>query len=137
MQVRSILWPDVKSQKISEHRFRLIGPSVAQEPTQIHSRQTKTSVDQTRQPRTARQRMLGTVGASGRPADLARGPHCLSQATCCLLVGPLGRFGESHPVAPCYKYNGGWRIGHTHTHTTHHSPLLSCIPCIVFRLSGV
>ena len=69
MQVTSTLWPNIKSQKISEHRFRLIGPSVAQEPTQIPSRQAKTSVDQTRQPRTAHQRKLGTVGASGRPAD--------------------------------------------------------------------
>ena len=41
-----------------------------------------------------------------RSADLARGPHRLSQATCRLLVGPLGQFGESHPVALCYKYKG-------------------------------
>ena len=37
-------------------------------------------------------------------------------------------------MAPCYKYKGGWRIEHTHTP---HTPLLSCIPCIVLRLSGV
>ena len=69
MQVVSTFLPDIKSQKISEHRFRLIGPSVAQEPTQIHSRQTETSVDQTRQPRTTHQRKLGAVAASGRPVD--------------------------------------------------------------------
>ena len=69
MQVASTLWPDIKSQKISECRFRLIGPSVAKEPIQIHSRLAKTSVDQTRQPRTAHQRKLGAFGATGRPAD--------------------------------------------------------------------
>ena len=78
---------------------------------------------------------------AGRPtywsADLAHGPHRLNQATCRLPVAPLGRFGESHPVAPCYKYKGGGEIReHTHTHT-HLTSLLSCIPCIVFRLSGV
>ena len=69
MQVASIIWPDIKSHKLSERRFSLIGPSVVQEPTQIQSRQAKTSVDQTRQAKTAHQRKLGVVGASDRPAD--------------------------------------------------------------------
>ena len=66
MQVASTLWPDIKSQKISNS----IGPSVAQEPHQIHSRQARTNMDQTRQPRTTHQRRLGAVGTTGRPADL-------------------------------------------------------------------
>ena len=53
MQVARTFWPDIKSQKISEHQFRLIGPSVAQEPLRIHSRQAETRMDQTREARTA------------------------------------------------------------------------------------
>ena len=91
MQVASTLWPDIKSQKISERRFRLIGPSVAQEPLQIHSRQAETSMDQTREARTAHKKKIGAVGAMGWSADQARGPHCLNFDTWRLLIGPLGR----------------------------------------------
>ena len=86
-------------------------------------KQAKTNVDQTRRPKTAYLKKMGAVGATGRPTDLARGPHHLSQATCRLLVGPLGWFGEFHPVAPCYKYKGGVE-NRTHTHTPLTSPLL-------------
>ena len=78
-----------------------------QESNADKPRQAKTTVDQTRRPRTACSKKIGAVGPTGRSADLARGPHRLSQATCRLLVDPLGQFGESHPVAPCYKYKGG------------------------------
>ena len=89
-----------------------------QEPNSDKPRQAKTNVDQTRRPRTACNKKMEAVGATGRPTDLAHGPHRLSQATCRLLVGPLGRFGESYPVAPSYKYKWGVEIM-THTHTPH------------------
>ena len=86
-------------------------------------RQANPNVDQTKRLRTACQKKLGAVGGPGRPTDLARGPNRLSQAMWHLLVGPLGRFGELHPVAPCYKYKGGVQ-NRTHTH---HTPLISSL----------
>ena len=124
MQVTSTLWPDIKSLKLSEHRFRL---RWTKSDARTQFRQAKTNVDQTRRPKTAYLKKMGRLAPLAdrltyRSADLARGPHHLSQATCRLLVGPLGRFGESHPMAPCYKYKGG-RDYDTHTHHTS-SPLL-------------
>ena len=84
MQVASTLWLDIKSQKISEQRFRLKWTSVAQEPLQIRSRQAEASMDQTREARTAQRKKIA------------------------------GGYGESHPVAPCYKYK---RV-EIRTHTT-------------------
>ena len=60
----------------------------------------------------------GQAGQLTRSADLARGPHCLIQDTCRLLIGPQGRLQGPHPMAPCYKYKGG-RDYDTHTHTPH------------------
>jgi len=94
MQVASTLWPDIKSQKISERRFRLIGPSVAQEPLQIHSRQAETSMDQTREAKTAHKKgdwgwltpwagrpttLVGRPGPWAPPPQLCHvsPPHCL------------------------------------------------------------
>ena len=77
MQVASTLWPDIKSQKISQRWFRLIGPSVAQEPLQIHSRQAETSMDQTREARTAHKMKIGggwRHGLVGRPGPWAPPP---------------------------------------------------------------
>ena len=97
-----------------------------QEPSSDKQRQAKTNVDQTRRPRTACWTKLGRLAPlAGWPAwsaDLARGPHHLNQATCRLLIGPLGRFGEFHPVAPSYKHKGV--ENRIHTHTTLTSPLL-------------
>ena len=131
MQVASTLWPDIKSQKISEHRFRLIGPSLAQEPLQIHSIQADTSMDQTREAKTAHKNEIGGGWCHGlvdRPpwsADQARGPHRLNLDTWHLPSGSLGRLQGSHPMAPCYKYRGVEIRTHTHTHHTPHiSPLL-------------
>ena len=53
MQVTSTLWPDIKSQKLSDK-----------------PRQAKTTVDQTRRPKTVHQKKLGAVGGPGRPTDL-------------------------------------------------------------------
>ena len=135
MQVASTLWPDIKSQKISEHRFRLKWTKCSPR-TQL--RPLKIGQDQWRQDKKAQDSLLDEAGGgwhhwqAGRPAwsaDLARGPHRLSQATLHLLVGPLGQFGEFHPVGPCYKYKDGVE-NRTHTHLT------TLTSCIVFRLSG-
>ena len=142
MQVASTLWPDIKSQKLSEHQFRLKWTKCS---PRTNPNEVKTGQPQRGPDKEAQDSLLEEDGGGWRrwqadrptwSADLARGPHHLSQVTCRLQVGPLGRFGEFHPVAPYYKYKGGVE-NRTHTHTPHHSPLLSCIPCIVFRLSGV
>ena len=113
MQVTSTLWPDIKSQKLSEHRFRL-GWTKSDARTQFG--QVKIGQNQHGLDKEAQDNLLEEDGGGwrhwqgGRPTwsvDLARGPHRLSQATCRLLVGPLCWFGESHPVALCYKYKGG------------------------------
>ena len=142
MQVTSTLWPDIKSQKLSEHRFRL---RWTKSDARTQFKQVKTGQPQRGSDKEAQDSLPEEVGGGWWPgqadrptwsADLARGPLRLIQPTCRLLIGPIGWFCRFHPVAPYYKYKGGgWRIGHTHTpHTSH---LLSCIPCIVFRLSGV
>jgi len=62
-----------------------------------------------------------SLGQADRPtwlADLARGLDRLIQATCRLVIGPLGQFCRFHPVAPCYKYKGVENRTHT-PHLTH------------------
>ena len=70
MQVTSTLWPDIKSQKLSEHRFRLRWTKSDAKPNSNESRQANPNVDQTRSPKTACQKKLGAVGGPGRPTDL-------------------------------------------------------------------
>ena len=141
MQITSTLWPDIKPQKLSEHRFRL---RWTKSDARTQFKQVKTGQPQRGSDKEAQDSPPEEVGGSWWPeqadrptwsADLARGLHRLNQGTWHFPIGPLRRLCWLHPMAPCYKYKGGWRIGHTHT--THHSLLLSCIPCIVFRLSGV
>jgi hypothetical protein len=146
MQVASTLWPDIKSQKLSEHRFRLRWTK-SEARTQFKTSQdrpTPTWIDKEAQYSLPGEDGGGWwPGQADRPtwsADQARGPHCLNQGTWHLPVGPLRRLCRLHPVAPFYKYKGGGEYDthtHTNTHTPHTSHLLSCIPCIVFRLSGV
>ena len=53
MQVASTLWPEIKSQKLSEHRFRL---RWTKSDARTQFKQVKTgqpNVDQTRRPKTA------------------------------------------------------------------------------------
>ena len=124
MQVASTLWPYIKSQKLSEHRFRL---RWTKSDARTQFKRVKTGQPQRGSYMEAQHSLLEEVGGGWRPgqADQARGPHHLSQGTWRLPVGPLRRLCRLHPVAPCYKYKGGWRIGHTHTHTAHLSiPLL-------------
>ena len=106
MQVTSTLWPDIKSQKLSERRFRL---RWTKSDARTQFRQAKTGQNQRGPDKEAHDSLLEEDGGgwrhwqAGRPAwsaDLAHGPHHLNQATCRLLVGPLGRFGEFHPMAP-------------------------------------
>ena len=113
MQVASTLWPNIKSQKILEHQFRLKWTKCSPR-TQL--KQVKTGRDQHGSDKEAHDSLLDEAGGGWRPwavsrppwsADQARGPHRLNIDTWCLLIGPLGQYGESHLVAPCYKYKGG------------------------------
>ena len=124
MQVASTLWPDIKSQKLSEHRFRL---RWTKSDARTQFKQVKTGQPQCGSDKEAQYSLPEEVGGGWWPgqddrptwlADQARGPHCLNQGTWHLPFGPLRRLCRLHPVAPCYKYKGGWRIGHTHTHRT-------------------
>ena len=112
MQVVSTLLPDIKSQKISEHRFRLKQTECSPR-TQLKPLKTAgNNVDQTRQLRTAHQKKVGGVwhlGLAGRPpwsAVQAHGSHRLNLNTWRLLTGCLGRFQELQLVARSYKYKG-------------------------------
>ena len=141
MQVTSTLWPDIKSQKISERQSGSFGQSVAQEPHQNQSRQGKPQHSDKRRPKTARWKKMGAVGGPGRSTDLpgrpnwpvgltaSTSPHVTSS-----LVAQVGS-ASSHPWLLAINTRGGGRDYDTHTHPT--LPLLSCISCIVFRLSGV
>ena len=74
LQVASTLWPNIKSQKLSEHRFR-IRWTKSDARTQFKLvRQANPNVDQTRRPNTARQKKLGAVGSPSRPTDLPGRP---------------------------------------------------------------
>ena len=70
MQITSTLWPDIKSLKLSEHRFRL---RWTKSDARTQFRQAKTNVDQTRRPKTACSKKMGAVGPTGRPTDLKVG----------------------------------------------------------------
>ena len=141
MQVASTLWPDIKSQKISERRSWLIWTKCSPRTT---PKPVKTRQAQAFRQEEAQDSPLEEDGGGWRPrqvdqptwsAELVCGPHRLNFDTCHLLTGCSSRLCKLSPVAPCYKYKGGGRDYDTHTHTT--LPLFSCTSCIVFRLSGV
>ena len=123
MQVASTLWPDIKSQKISEQWFRLKWTKCS---PRTQFRQVKTGQPQRGSDKETQDSLPEEVGGGWWPgqADLAYGPHRLNQGMWRLPIGPLGRLHRFSPVAPCYKYKGGQRM-RTHTHTHHtSSPLL-------------
>ena len=67
----------------------------------------------TRDTRTAQISSLGAVGAPGRPADLAHGPHRLIFDAWQLLTGSQGRFqgvemqsSAEEAMVPSYIYEG-------------------------------
>ena len=130
MQVTSTLWPDIKSQKLLEHRFRL---RWTKSDARTQFKQVKTGQPQRGPDNEAQDSLPEEVGGGWWPgqadrptwsADLARGPHRLNQGTWRFPIGPLRRLCWLHPVAPCYKYKGGVENRtHTHTHPTHLSSL--------------
>ena len=107
MQVASTLWPDIKSQKISEHRFRLNWTKC--------SPRTKANPVKTRQAPVFRQGQaqtsptLGSWGwwapPAGRPTRVvcrpARGPHRLKHATWQLGIGSQCQFAEDWHLLTC------------------------------------
>jgi len=129
MQVTSTLWPDTKSQKLLERRFRLNWTKYS---PRTNSNPFKTDQDQRGPDKEAQDSLPEEVGGGWWPgqadrptwsADLARGPHRLNQGTWRFPIGPLRRLCWLHPVAPCYKYKGVENRTHTH-HTPLTSPLL-------------
>ena len=90
MQVTSTLWPDIKSQKLSEHRFRLNWTKCSPRTTPRHvkTRQTPAFRQEEAQDSPLEEDGGGWwPGQADRPtwsADLARGPHRLNQGTWCL-----------------------------------------------------
>ena len=125
IQITSTLWPDIKSQKLSEHRFRLnwtkCSPRTTSKP--VKTRQTPAF----RQEEAQDSPLEGDGGGwwpghADRPGPWApppqvrhmSSPHGLLKAV--LQASPHGSLLEIQGV--------GWRIGHTHTHT-HHTSLTS------------
>ena len=97
MQVTSTLWPDIKSQKLSEHRFRL---RWTKSDARTQFKQVKTGQPQCGSDKEAQDSLPEEVGGGWWPgqadrptwsADLARGPHRLNQGTWRLPIGPLHR----------------------------------------------
>ena len=85
MQVTSTLWPDIKSQKLSEHRFRL---RWTKSDARTQFKQVKTGQPQRGSDKEAQDSLPEEVGGGWWPgqadrptwsADLARGPHLLNQ----------------------------------------------------------
>ena len=75
--------------------------------------------------------LAARVGRPTRPV----GPTASTKARGASLLAHNIGLGCCSPWLPTINTRGV--ENRTHTHTTHHSSLLSCIPCRVFRLSGV
>ena len=140
MQVASTLWPDIKSQKLSEHRIRL---RWTKSDARTQFKQVKTGQPQRGSDKEAQYSLPEEDGGgcwpgqadrpTGRPTR-AVGPTASTRARGISLLVPYVGCAGFIPWLPAINTRG-WRIGHTHSpHTSH---FLSCIPCIVFRLSGV
>ena len=74
MQVTSTLWPDIKSQKLSEHRFRL---RWTKSDARTQFKQVKTGQPQRGSDKKAQDsppEEVGAVGGPGRPTDLPSRP---------------------------------------------------------------
>ena len=97
MQVASTLWPDIKSQKISERLFRLKWTkcSPRTNPNEVKRGQQQRGSDKEAQDSLPEEVGGGWwPGQADRPtwsADLARGPHRLNQGTWRFPIGPLRR----------------------------------------------
>ena len=88
MQVTSTLWPDIKSQKLLERRFRL---RWTKSDARTQFKQVKIGQPQHVSDKEAQDSPPEEVGVGWWPgqADLARGPHRLNQGTWRLPIGPL------------------------------------------------
>ena len=95
LQVSSTLWPHIKSQKLSEHRFRL---RWTKSDARTQFKQVKAGQPQRGSDKEAQDSPPEEVGGGWYPgqadqttwsADLARGLHHLNQGTWRLPIGPL------------------------------------------------
>ena len=113
MLVASTLWPDIKSQKISERRFRLKWTkcSLITNSNSVKTRQAPAFRQEEAQDSLPEEDggscSPGQADRPTRSAKLARGPHHLNFAMCRLLTSCSSRFCRFSPMAPCYKYKGG------------------------------
>ena len=130
MQVTSTLWPDIKSQKLSEHRFRL---RWTKSDARTQFRRAKTGQNQ-RGPNKEAQDSLLEEDEGGWPHRQAgqptgrptwpMGPIASSSSRVASpLVAKVGCSG-SHPWLPAINTKWGVENENTHTHTPHTSPLL-------------
>ena len=124
MQITSTLWPDTKSQKLSELLLRLRWTKSDARTQFNESRQANPNVYQTRRPNIACQKKLGAVGGPGRPTDLpgrpARhvGPTASTKARGASLLAHNVGLGCCGWWCPAINRRG-LRIEHTHTpHTS-------------------
>ena len=130
MQVTSTLWPDIKSQKLSEHQFRLRW-------TKSHARtkfkQVKTGQPQRESDKEAQDSLLeevGAVGGPGRPTDLLGrttwpvGPTASTRACGVSPLVPYVGCEVFTPWLPAINKRGV--ENRTHTHIPH-TPLISSL----------
>jgi len=138
MQVTSTLWPNIKSQKLSEHRFRL---RWTKSDARTQFKQVKTGQPQRGSDKEAQNSPPEEVGGGWWPGQANRptwsaawpvGPTTSTRARCASPLVPYVGCAGFTPWLPAINTRGVENRIHTH-----HSPLFSCIPCIVFRLSGV
>ena len=115
MQVASTLWPNIKSQKISERWLNLkwtkCSPRTASNP--VKTRQAQVIRQEEAQDSPAPCGWGRLAPWDGRPttwsADQARGTHRLNQPLGGLALAPNGgspRISCRNPMAPCCKYKG-------------------------------
>ena len=124
MHVTSTLWPDIKSQKLLEHRFRL---RWTRSDARTQFKQVKTCQPQCGSDKEAQDsppKEVGAVGGPGRPTDLpgrpARpvGPTASTKARgASLLVHNVG-LGCCGWWLPARNRRGVENRTHTHTHTS-------------------
>ena len=124
MQVASTLWPDIKSRKISEHRFRLkwtkCSPRTEANPLKTDSTlvfrqgQAQTSPTEEGWGRLAPLGSRPTTLVGRRPSR----PHRLTPSMWQQLIGSPCQFCKEEAVAPCYKYKGVEIRTHKHTTLT-------------------
>ena len=109
IQVTSTLWPDIKSQKLSEHRFRL---RWTKSDARTQFKRVKTDQPQCGSDKEAQDSLPEEVRGGWWPvqadrptwsADLAYGPHRLNPGTWRFPIGSQCQFGVLRLVAPCYK----------------------------------